>query len=218
MVPSDAVVTYVGKSMKRLSIFVVGFIAVIALGYAAPPSYASNYSSGSYGTCTYDNCSISLSTSGSVSIDVTPVTSSITCTVSKDNVTATTDSSTGYTITLQDSDTSTTLAGPSASSIAPIGATPSQPAALTANTWGYRIDGIDGFGSGPTSTTSNSPVPNVTFASVPSSNTAAATVRSTTSTDSNSVTTPVWYGLCANTNVQSGSYTDSVTYTALVNN
>lgn len=176
---------------------------------------AINYGAGTYGTCTYGTCNISLTTSGSIAVNVTPAAGATRCTVSSDSVTASTDSSTGYTVTLTDTDTTNNLSGPT--SIAATSGTPAAPIVLAANTWGFRVDSVAGFGAGPTSAATNATVPTVKFAAVPLSSGTAATIRTTSSADSSTVSTPVWFGVCANTSLQSGSYTDSVTYTAVIN-
>lgn len=174
-----------------------------------------NYSAGTYGSCTYGTCSISLTTSGSISVNVTPTAGTTTCTIASDTVTATTDSSTGYTVSLTDTDTSSTLNGPVA--IAATTGTPASPTVLTTNTWGYRVDSIAGFGAGPTTAVTGGAIPTVTFAGVPLSSGTPGVIRTTATADSGTVPTAVWYGVCANSSQQSGLYTDSVTYTALIN-
>lgn len=204
--------------MARPTIFLLCAAIVISISIGALYTHSAfgiNYGAGSYGTCTFDNCSITLTTSGAVSANVTPVAGATRCTVSSDTVTATTDSSTGYTVTLTDSDTTNTLTGPS--SIAASTGTAAAPVTLAANTWGYRVDSIGGFGAGPTSTLTSGVTPSQTFAAVPLSTGTAATIRTTSTTDTGTVSTPVWYGVCANSSLKSGAYTDSVTYTAVIN-
>lgn len=190
----------------------IAFITWMGSNHAAQ---AINYGAGTYGTCTYGTCNISLTTSGSIAVNVTPAAGATRCTVSSDSVTASTDSSTGYTVTLTDTDTTNSLSGPT--SIAATSGTPAAPIVLAANTWGFRVDNISGFGAGPTSIVANGGVPTAKFAAVPLSNGTAATIRTTSTADSSTVSTPVWFGVCANTSLQSGSYTDSVTYTAVIN-
>jgi hypothetical protein len=150
-----------------------------------------------------------------VGVNVTPAAGSTKCTVSNDIVTATTDSSTGYTVSLTDTDTSNALTGPA--SITASSAAPASPAVLGTNTWGYRVDNIAGFGAGPTSSLTNGAVPSLTFAGVPISSGTPGLIRTTNSADTGTVNTSVWYGVCADSNLQSGSYNDSVTYTAVIN-
>lgn len=174
-----------------------------------------NYSTGTYGSCTYGTCSISLATSGSISANIIPTAGQTKCTVSNDVVTATTDSSTGYTVTLADSDTANNLDGPT--TIAANTSTSSSPTTLVANSWGYRVDAVDGFGAGPTTTVSSGAIPSLTFAGAPLSTGTPALIRTTNTTDTGTVNTSVWYGVCANSSLQSGAYTDSITYTAVIN-
>ena len=208
---------YNGKySMGRFVL--IGILSFILTIFGmATPSQAIKYSSGSYGTCSYNTCSIGLSSSGSVAINVTPSGSSTLCTVQSDSVTATTNSSTGYTVTMTDGDTATSLSTGGAGSIASTSGTASSPIALTANKWGYRIDNLAGFGAGPTSSLSNGSIPSLAFAGIPPSNGTPDTVRYTTTTDSGTVSTPVWYGVCADATLPAGSYSDNIVYTAVVN-
>ena len=207
------------STLSRYAFIVFGTLAisVVSVVWNIGNQGASglNYSAGTYGTCTYGSCSISLATSGAVTADITPVGGATRCTVSSHTVTATTDSSTGYTVTLTDTDTSSVLTG--ASSITASAGTPAAPTILGANTWGYRIDGIAGFGAGPTTALTNVIIPSLAFAGVPLSSGTPSLVRTTSSADTSAVDTPVWYGVCVNSSLQSGSYTDSITYTALIN-
>jgi len=189
--------------------FVIGWIIS---GHSAA---ALNYSAGTFGTCTYNTCGITLATSTSISLNVTPSGGSTKCTVSNDVVTATTAASTGYTITMTDTDTTNALAGPA--TIAASAATPASPAVLTANTWGYRIDSVASFGAGPTSAISSAAIPAQTFAGVPLSSGTPGLIRTTSTADSGTVNTSVWYGVCADSSLQAGAYTDGVTYTAVIN-
>jgi hypothetical protein len=200
--------------MKRIGLFVGLVIGVTALGWA-PAAFGLPYSSGSYGTCSYNACSITLSSSGSVAVNVTPNASAL-CSVQSDSVSASTGASTGYVISMTDNDTNNSLVS-GANSVTAVSGTAASPAALTANKWGYRVDGIGSFGAGPTSSLSSGAIPSQTYAAVPLSSGTAATIRSTNSADGSTVNTSVWYGVCVNASTPSGTYTDSVVYTAVVN-
>jgi hypothetical protein len=87
---------------------------------------------------------------------------------------------------------------------------------MSANTWGYRVDGIGGFGAGLTSSASNAAISGtIKFAAVAASG-SPDTLKTTSSTASNDTTT-VWYGVATTTAQPSGTYTNSVTYTATPN-
>jgi len=178
------------------------------------------YSSGTYGTCAYNTCGITMVTSGTVSADITPVGGSTRCTVSSDTVTVTSGASSGYTVKLSNMYYDNLLEGPGSGPSARIFATSgtsASPSTLTANTWGFRVDGIGGFGAGPTSSLSSGAIPSLKFASVPSSMETPELIRTTNVADTGTVNTLVWYGVCANTSVVSGAYTGYVTYTAVIN-
>lgn len=178
---------------------------------------SSNYGMGTYGSCSYNTCGVSLTSSGSINLNITP-SAGTTCTVGSDSVAVTTDSSSGYTLQLNDTDTANQLAGAATgSSIPATSATSGSPAALSAGHWGYRVDGMGSFGAGPTSALSNGAVPGVTFAAVPLSSGTPDTIATTSVPADPAVTTTVWYGVCASTAQASDTYTDNVTYTAIVN-
>jgi hypothetical protein len=208
------------RNVKRAAIQL--FIAIFAIGgVIVAPTFVhalagSAYSAGTYGTCTYNACGITFGADANVNIGVTPVAGSTTCSVDRAEVQVSTDSSTGYTLSMTDTDTSTALTS-SGGSIATTSGTSAAPTALTANKWGYRVDSINGFGAGPTSAVSNSTIPTLNFAAIPSSSATPDTIATTTGPASPYISTYVWYGLCANATPPSGAYTDSVTYTVVVN-
>ena len=87
---------------------------------------------------------------------------------------------------------------------------------MATNTWGYRVDSLGGFGSGPTSSQNSAAISgSIKFAAVPA--TASPNTLKTTSGTASNDTTTVWYGVAADTSQPSGTYTDSVTYTATAN-
>lgn len=194
---------------------------VIAVGgVIIAPSLAdaqSSYGSGSYGTCTYNSCGITVGASPSVALDVTPTASGTSCSVASNQVQVTTDSSTGYTLSMTDSDTDTSLQNGSSGTIMSTSGTSASPSALSANKWGYRVDGVNGFGAGPTSAVSSSTIPTLNFAGIPSSSATPDTIATATTAADPAVSTNVWYGLCVNAATPNGAYADSVTYTAVVN-
>lgn len=174
------------------------------------------YGAGTYGTCTYSTCGISITTSGTVSLPVTPSSSGVN-TTAEDEVSVTTDASTGYTLTFLDSDTDTDLDSASDAITASSG-TQASPVTLSLNTWGYRIDGLSGFGAGPTSAQNSDSGALYTFAGVPASDQTAHTLKTTTAAANPADVTSVWYGVRIDTNIDSGTYTGQVTYTAVTNN
>jgi hypothetical protein len=91
---------------------------------------------------------------------------------------------------------------------------PGTPAALANNTWGWRVDDLAGFGAGPTSDANNAAPSALTFAAMPASG-SPFTIATTAGTGSD--VTEVWYSARANTSQPTGTYTDTVTYTATVN-
>ncbi len=175
-----------------------------------------SYGVGDYGTCSYETCPITLSSSGAVSIDISTPTPSGSCTVQSDSVSVLTSNSAGYTLQVANSSTNTAMTS-GANSIPASSGTSASPTALNANAWGYRVDSYGGFGSGPTSAQSGISAPISSFAGVPASNATPATIANTSVAANPAVTTTVWYALCANSALSSGTYTTTVTYTATTN-
>ena len=202
-------------SPKRL-LLACGALAGLAL-MPVLPALAITYGSGTYGTCQYGSgsCSITISSAGSVSLDVTPAGGG-SCTTQSDTVSVLTDNPSGFTLSLADSNTNAALVNGTAH-INPGSGTQANPVALTVNTWGYRVDGLDGFGAGPTSAQANTGLNGTLFAAVPASNMAADTLADTNDSADPAVNTSVWYSVCADTSVASGTYTSQVTYTAVTN-
>lgn len=153
---------------------------------------------------------ISISTATPVSIGITPTPAGVVSSAS-DTVTVNTNSSTGWNLTLADNDTDTDLDGAAAAFAAHAG-TFASPTALANNTWGYRIVGAGGFGAGAYSGETNQAGSTSTWAGITSS-ASPVQIKSSGTTATNDTTT-VWYGVRATSSQPSGTYTDTVTYTA----
>ncbi len=176
---------------------------------------ATPYGRGLYGRCQYETCQISLATNGVVELQITPLEGGA-YTIVKDEVAAITSSSKGYNLTIEsDSETDNTLIGPSVN-ISPVAANPTTPAQLTANQWGFRIDGLAGFGAGPTEEVVSAPSSSLTFAALPLKN-SGAVIRMWPSPapGPEGDVTEVWYGVRADFDVPEGQYSRTVTYTAV---
>jgi hypothetical protein len=169
-------------------------------------------------------------TDSTVSVDVSPVltlSSDETVTLSaltpdssgkqsiaSDTVSTTTNDASGVTVTLKDSDTTYTLSSGGSDTIAAATGTYASPVALANGEWGWRVDSLGTFGSGPTAILSNDAPSALTFAAIPANDT-PRTIQTTSADGSDSVT--VWYSARVNSNQPSGTYTDTVTYTATTN-
>ncbi len=154
-----------------------------------------------------------LTTSGTVNVDVTP-TGSGAQSINNDIVTVSTNDTAGYTLTLEETGASTDLVSGS-NTIPHSAGSQTTPVAMSANTWGYRVDGVGGFGAGPTTQQTNIAIGSIKFAAVPDNG--SANIIKTTSGVASNDTTNVWYGVAANTTQPFGTYTNSVTYTATTN-
>lgn len=159
------------------------------------------------------NSTISMTTSSTVPIALTPTASGVVSSAS-DTVTVATNNSTGYNLSLADSDTNTNLVN-GANNVAAHNGTFASPTALGANSWGYRVVSAGGFGASAYSAETNSGSSTSTWAGVPSSATPQQ-LKTTASTTAGDATT-VWYGVKVDTTKPSGVYSDTVTYTATTN-
>jgi len=117
-------------------------------------------------------------------------------------------------LTLSTSGATTALTGDvSAGTIPASAGTQTTPVSLAANTWGYRVDGVGGFGAGPTSVVTNQATESHTWAGVPASG-AANTIKTYTTGAASNDSTTVWYALNATTAVAGDNYSNTVVYTA----
>lgn len=156
---------------------------------------------------------ISMTTSGTVNLAITP-TGSGSATSASDTVSVSTNRSAGYNLKVADADATVTLTN-GGSTIAAASGSFATPAALGNNTWGWRVDSAGTFGAGPTSAQTNVASLSGTWAAMPASG-SPATIKTTATTATNDTTT-VWYGAMADTTRVDGTYTDTVTYTATTN-
>lgn len=154
-----------------------------------------------------------LSSNGTVNVNVTP-TGSGAQTIASDTVTVSTNDSSGYTLQLAETSASGNMVSGGNTLPASSGSQAS-PVAMSANTWGYRVDSVGGFGAGPTSGATSQAISAVKFAAVPA--TASPNTLKTTSGTASSDTTTVWYAVAASTAQPTGTYTNSVTYTVTAN-
>lgn len=118
------------------------------------------------------------------------------------------------TITLQEKSGTTTAMLSGANTILTSSGTTASPITLINNTWGFCIDGVAGFGVGPTSTTTNTVPSATTFAAIPT-NGSPYTIKTTATNGATSQT--VWYSARVNSSQLSGLYTTAVIYTSTTN-
>lgn len=159
------------------------------------------------------NSVISISSSSSVAISLTPTPGGVVSSAS-DTVTVNTNNTLGYNLTLSNADATSNLTSGS-NTITAISGTQASPTALTAGKWGYRVVNVGGFGSTAYSAESNNTSSTSTWAGVPPSG-SGNTIKNTSSIASNDTTT-VWYGVKVTSSQPGGIYSDTVTYTATTN-
>ena len=156
---------------------------------------------------------ISISSGPTVAISLTPTPGGV-VTSASNTVTVSTNNTTGYTLTLANSDATRNLVS-GGNTITPHAGTQASPTALATNTWGDRVVGVGGFGAAAYSAETNNGSSSSTWAGVPAAG-SANTLKTTAATASGDTTT-VWYGVKADSTKPGGSYTDTVTYTAITN-
>lgn len=206
---------------SQLAIVQVFAWALLIMGFgfyavqASRPVRAEGYSEGAYGTCAfgYMGCSITMTTNAFVLLNVLPV-GDTTCTVGSDAVVVSAMSASGYNLSISANYPSSALLGPNGS-IPSINATSIAPTLLTKNSWGYRVNGVDAFGTTPADDGVNISVPLVPFAAMPLPD-APQRIASKDSIVSND-TTRVSYGMCAGQSMSSGTYTATIDYKAVAN-
>lgn len=191
------------KPVFALSLLAIA-LTPVAVGAATANTIISSDISGVIGLFT---------TSGTVNVDVAPSGAGAQ-TIASDTVTVSTNNVAGYNLKLAEAGASSDLVSGSDTIPASAG-TQASPVVAAVNTWGYRVDGVGGFGAGPTTAASNQAIGARTFAAVPATG-APNTLKSTSAPATNDVTT-VWYQVTANTSTPPGTYTNTVIYTAVTN-
>ena len=197
---------------RKISL-VTGSVAALAFSIVAiqPNTYG-------YGTTVSSTVSPSItaeSNSATVNINTTPGPSPVQ-TINNDAVSVSTNDTAGYTLKIAASGASSALTS-GANTIPTSTGTQASPVAMAANTWGYHVDTVGGFGTGPTSAVSNQAIGALTFAGLPA--TASPNTLKTTAATASSDVTNVWYGVAVN-NTQPASatpYTVGITYTITAN-
>lgn len=185
-------------------------VAVIVLSPVAAGAVADTKSTTINATI---GSTISMTTSSTVAIGITPTAGGAASSAS-DTVTVSTNNSTGYNLTLANTDAISSLTS-GANTITAHTGTFASPSTLANNSWGYRVDNAGTFGVGPTTAQTNQANLAGMWAGVPGTG-SPQQLKTTGTTATNDVTT-VWYGVKTDTSKPSGVYSDSVTYTATTN-
>ncbi|MBP7760627.1 hypothetical protein KA093_02435 [Candidatus Saccharibacteria bacterium] len=163
--------------------------------------------------------SISVTTSGTVTLNIIPVSGGAQSTAS-DTVTVTTNHGTGYNLSLKDADANTNLVNGGNNIPTSSSTTWGSPATLSNNTWGYGIaSGTANLTAGSNFSASYTAQTDQTtdshlFLGV---KTTDQLLRTTSAAAGSGEVTTVWYSAKADTTNPTGTYTDTVTYTALTN-
>ncbi|HUD06482.1 MAG TPA: hypothetical protein VMR34_01210 [Candidatus Saccharimonadales bacterium] len=206
--------------------FIIPFVSVLLLCSTVVPALASpnSYGSGYYGECPYSsntsNCDISISNSAfTLNLNITPSLST-SCTIQSDQVSVSTYDPNGYTLNVSDESANNNLLNDngSGSDVPATSATLSSPQTLI-NDWGFREDGWQSFGSGPTSSETNGASSSLLFAKIPPTGTNYELATTSSGNNNSPLSTTVWYGICANNNltIPNGYYASTLIYTATAN-
>jgi hypothetical protein len=193
--------------------------AVVATAVATAPITASAASQTANTTINATvNEVISIATSSTVNLTLNPAGSGVVSSAS-DTVTVSTNKSNGYNLSVADSDATTSLtSGPN--NLTASAGTKLAPVALVNGTWGFAVasttTGIGTNGFDASYTAENSAQGSTTkWAGMPASG--SPVMLKTTATTATNDTTQVWYAAKVSTAQPTGTYTDTVTYTAITN-
>jgi hypothetical protein len=161
---------------------------------------------------------ISITTASPVALSLTPTGSGV-VTSGSDTVTVNTNNTLGYNLTVADNDATTTLVSGANTFTASTG-TKTTPVALTNGTWGFAVaTGTTGIGTNgfdaSYATETNSTTSTSKWAGMPATG-SPMLLKSTSAVAANDTTT-VWYAAKAAITQPTGTYTDTVTYTATTN-
>lgn len=130
-----------------------------------------------------------------------------------DTVSANTNDTAGFTVTLQENSATTTSMTSGSNNITASTGTPASPITLTNGTWGWHVDSLSGF-TGTGATLNNAAPSAVTYAGIPA-NGSPFTIN-TTSTNGSASTT-VWYSARVNNTQPLGTYSSTALYTFTTN-
>lgn len=162
---------------------------------------------------------ISIATSGTVTLNIVPVSGGSQSTAS-DTVTVTTNQASGYNLNLKDFDSTLTLANGGDSIAASTNNTWGSAAALANNTWGFAIasgttglTAASGFDASYSALTDQTSDP-AKFMGIQASD---ELLRTTAVPAGSGDPTTVWYSAKADTTLPIGTYTNTVVYTATTN-
>lgn len=189
------------------------FMLVAAAVATAPITVSAATDSASTTVSATVGSTISVSSNGTVSLSLTPTGGSVVSSAS-DTVTVSTNNTNGYSLTLQNADAASDLTS-GGNTIGAHAGTVGAPTALAANTWGFAVGGLGTFDASYIAE-DNATSSATKWAGVPTSGGTAATLKSTATTAAND-NTVVWYAANVDTNQPTGTYTDTVTYTATTN-
>lgn len=161
---------------------------------------------------------ISMTTSSTVAISLTPTGSGVVSSAS-DTVTVSTNNSNGYNLQVADSDATTTLVSGINTITAHTG-TKTVATTLGTNSWGMAVPtGTTGIGTNNFDASYSAETNNASstskWAGVPATG-SPMLLKSTAATATNDTTT-VWYAVKVDTSKPTGTYSDTVTYTATTN-
>ena len=198
------------QTITKLSVLALSALATLILpsfGAFAASITTNTTINGSVGSA------ITITTNGSVALSVIPNSGALMSTTS-DTVTVNTNNTAGYSLLLSMTGATNVLNGPAGNTIAPAVGSLAVPATLAANQWGYRIDNYSNFGVA-TTTVVNSVPTSGTWAKVPVL-LSAETIKNRNGTATNDITT-VWYAMNIDASKPTGSYTNTVVYTATTN-
>lgn len=150
----------------------------------------------------------STNVSFNLKITSTPLLSS-----SRQFITTSTNSATGYQATLEMAGSSRALKGDSGANIAPHSASQTSPTTLGINSWGYRVPSVASFGAGGAIETNRSGGGSYLWAGVPANG--LPNVICNTATPVQDHVCSVYYAVRGSSTIPTGTYQNTVIYTVI---
>lgn len=205
-------------SMKNIKVVTLVSIASL-LAVASSPIIASAAANTANTTINASIADvISITTGTTVALSLTPTAGGVVSS-SSDTVTVNTNRTSGYNLSIADSDATTSLAS-GGNTFAAHSGTKTAPTALANNTWGFAVaTGTTGIGTNgfdaSYATETNATSSATKWAGMPASG--SPVMLKTTAAVATNDTTTVWFAAKATASQPGGTYTDTVTYTATTN-
>ena len=200
--------------MTKLKRYIYGAAGTLAaFSMVMSPAMVSAVTDGTTVEATVGSTISMSNTTSTVSVSLSPGGSAVES-VGSDVVSVSTNDTDGYTLDVAASDATRNLTAGANTIVPTAAATPAAATTLTTNSWGWCVVGLGACSASYSVTNDQAAGASGNWIAMPASG-SAIQVKSTSTTASNDTTT-FYYGVNVNSTKPTGTYTDAVTYTALV--